>query len=188
MSASARPRGDASPSPAEVTVSERPEESASELEAIAAASVGPRPPPAPTGGPVAPLPLGLVRAARLVDDGVEVDGPGGPVVAAVDASVHRDVIAAACERREMLLVAVDGAGLTVVGALRTQPTPGVDAMDTIRLEARRVEIVGGESVDVRSGVAALAVRAVGEIETYADRIVSRAEEVQKIIGRMLRLN
>jgi hypothetical protein len=34
----------------------------------------------------------------------------------------------------------------------------------------------------------MAVRAVGEIETYAERIVSRAEGVHKIIGRMLRLN
>lgn len=187
MSASPARRGD-QPSGSD-EVEDVPPDAAgtSELEAIAAASAR-TVTASPAASPVATQPLSLARASRIVDGGVEVDGPGGPVVAAIDRSVHPDVVAAACERREMLLVTIDREELTVVGALRTQPTPGVDPMDTIRLEARRVEIVGGESIEVRSGMAALAVRAVGEIETYADRIVSRAEEVQKIIGRMLRLN
>ena len=184
-----RPRGDLPSAAAGVEVPDPGDPPVpSELEAIAAASARAVRSP-PTDAPaVAPLPLGLARATRVVDGGVEVEGPAGPVLVPIDRSVHPDVVATACERGEMLLVATLADGLTVVGALRTQPTPGVDAMDTIRLEARRVEIVGGESVEVRSGMAALAVRAVGEIETYADRIVSRAEEVQKIIGRMLRLN
>lgn len=36
--------------------------------------------------------------------------------------------------------------------------------------------------------AGLVVRALGEVETYADKIISRDEGVHKIVGRILRLN
>lgn len=157
------------------------------LEGIAEASV-----PQVAPQPVAtsrPLPtLALARARRRVDGGVEVELAGRLLCAAIDSAVHALVIDGACARGEALLATVEGERVTVVGALRTQPTPGVDAMDEITLEARRVNLVGGEEVQIRSGVAIIALRAVGEVETYAERIVSRAEELQKIVARMLRLN
>lgn len=132
----------------------------------------------------------LIARARAVEaDGVVIELAGKKTHATVDDSVHDAVIATACARQEMVLVTVDGDGKPcIVGALRTQPTPGVDAMDEINLAARRVTITGGEEVQLRSGVAVIALRAIGEVETYADRILSRAEEVQKIVARMLRLN
>ncbi len=132
--------------------------------------------------------LAIGRALRLDGDVVDVDLAGRVAQASMDRSVHRSVVETACARGEMLLLTGEGASLRVVGALRTQPTPGVDAMDEITLEARRVTLVGGEEVQLRSGVAVVALRAIGEVETYADRIISRAEELQKIVGRMLRLN
>jgi hypothetical protein len=152
-----------------------------DLEAIASASTD-RAPALQPG-------LAVARVVRSDEARVEIELAGARRVAAVDASVHPSVVDGARRRGEVVLVALDAGGApTIVGALRTQPAPGLDAMDTIRLEARRIELVGGDEVQIRSGIAALAVRALGEVETYADRIVSRAEEVQKIIGRMLRLN
>lgn len=111
-----------------------------------------------------------------------------PVAAKVDAAVHGAVLQTAHEKGEAVLVEQRGAELWVVGALRTQPTPGVDKMDTVTIDANRIEMRAKEEIAMSSGVAAIAVRAVGEVETYAERILSRAESVHKIIGRMLRLN
>jgi len=113
---------------------------------------------------------------------------GRLVTAKVDPTVHFSVLKTAEERGEPVLVEQRGAEICIVGALRTQPTPGVDKMSTILLEADRIEIKAKEEITMSSGVAAIAVRAIGEVETYAERIVSRAESVHKIIGRMLRLN
>jgi hypothetical protein len=168
--------------PAPTAAAEAP---ASPLEDIAEASRAVQ----PAAAPVADGALLIARALSDDPEGVLVDLAGRHVRASVDRGVHEAVIRTACKNREMVLVTRDEAGkVWIVGALRTQPTPGVDAMDEIQLEAKRVTIVGGEEVQLRSGVAVVAVRAIGEVETYADRIMSRAEEVQKIVARMLRLN
>ena len=46
----------------------------------------------------------------------------------------------------------------------------------------------GQELSLSAQTAALVLRAAGEVETFAERIISRAEGVHKIIGRMLRLN
>ena len=76
----------------------------------------------------------------------------------------------------------------VLGALRAQPTPGIDIGETYAIKAKRVSLEAEEEVSLAAQTAALVLRAAGEVETYADRIVSRAESVHKIIGRILRLN
>lgn len=138
---------------------------------------------------LAPGALGIARALEEQNEGVLIELAGRRVHAEVDRAVHDAVVTTACKQQEMVLVTTDDTGkVWIVGALRTRPTPGVDEMDEINLEAKRVRITGGEDVQIRSGVAIVALRAIGEVETYADRIVSRAEEVQKIVARMLRLN
>lgn len=113
--------------------------------------------------------------------------------------VHPAVMRTACERGEPVLVQQRPDGSCwVAGALRTQPAPGVDAVDEIDLEAKRIRLRASEAITLESTQAApglhdqptarVALRASGEIETYASRILSKAEEVHKIIGRMLRLN
>jgi hypothetical protein len=115
---------------------------------------------------------------------------GGQLVAAQrDASVHPAVLEGALARGERVLVERDAEGAwTVIGALRTQPTPGVDVVEQYTIEADRVTIRGRTDVTLTSETAGLVVRALGEVESYADRIISRAEGVHKIIGRILRLN
>ena len=111
------------------------------------------------------------------------------VAAAVDPSVHPLVLRGAAERNERVLVERDESGAWVIlGALRTQPTPGIDSADAYTIEADKVTIRGHREVSIVTEAAGLVVRALGEVETYADRIISRAEGVHKIVGRILRLN
>ncbi len=129
------------------------------------------------------------RALALEPDGrVRVEIGATREAAAIDPSVHRVVVEGAIARGERLLLERDPDGaLLVIGALRTQPTPGVDAADEYTIEAKRITL-RGEEVSLASDAAAIVLRALGEVETYADRIISRAETVHKIVGRVLRLN
>ncbi len=138
--------------------------------------------------PVRLAALGIARVVSIEEGRVDISVGGRITSAEVDATVHLSVLRTAESRGEPVLVEQRGEALVIVGALRTQPTPGVDQMETITLEADRIELKGKEEVALSSGVAAIALRAVGEVETYAERILSRAESVHKIIGRMLRLN
>lgn len=108
--------------------------------------------------------------------------------AKLDAAVHKTVIEGACRRGERVLVEENEEGLLVIGALRTQPTPGIDEAESYAIKAKRITLDGSEEVSLSTQTAAVVLRAVGEVETFAERIISRAEGVHKIVGRMLRLN
>jgi hypothetical protein len=137
--------------------------------------------------------FGQLALARLVDvdaEGATIAIGGGTRKALLSPALSPDVVRTALARGEPVLVERDTDGsIVVMGALRTQATPGVDRMKEVEIEADRIHLKGREEVSLStSGATQLALRAIGEIETYADRIVSRAEKVHKIIGRMLRLN
>jgi hypothetical protein len=108
--------------------------------------------------------------------------------AKLDPAVHPAVIEGACARKERVLVEESDEGLVVIGALRTQPTPGIDEAQSYVIKAKRISLDGSEEVSLTTQTAAVVLRAVGEVETFAERIISRAEGVHKIVGRMLRLN
>ena len=83
-------------------------------------------------------------------------------------------------------------GSAIVGALRTRGTPGVDELEEVAIEARtitlkgaRVAIDGSEELSLRSQAAFVVLRAASEIESFADRIVTRAEGVHKLVGRIV---
>jgi hypothetical protein len=87
-------------------------------------------------------------------------------------------------------VANDGAGAawTILGALRTAATPGVDEGDEFVIRARRVQVRAQEGIALIAGAAQVLLRARGYVETLAHAITSRASGVQKIIGRAIQLN
>lgn len=133
--------------------------------------------------------VGIARIFMLHEGGkLEIKMGNKIMPALLDPMVHPAVIRTADESGEPVMVEQRDGELYVVGALRTQPTPGVDKMETINLEAEHINLKAKTDITMTSGVAAIAVRAIGEVETYAERIMSRAESVHKIIGRMLRLN
>lgn len=134
---------------------------------------------------------GLMTAIvdEITETGVVLRLGGALVPATLDPSVHPVVIEGACARNERVIVEESEDGSVVVlGALRAQPTPGIDVAEAYSIRAKRVSVEAGEELSLSAQTAALVLRAVGEVETYAERIVSRAEGVHKIIGRMLRLN
>jgi len=156
---------------------------------------------APGAAKLEPAPLPALCLATVIqvrdDDSLELR-VGDQVVEAKLVHVHRAVMQTACERGEPVLVQRQHDGsYWVAGALRTQPTPGVDAIDEIELDAKRIRLRASEEITMEaastrpgeaSATARLALRAAGEIETYATRILSKAEEVHKLVGRMLRIN
>ena len=196
-------RADAAASPGRAAADERTdgagaglgEQATDELPvALAAIAEASRPTPAgePTGAPLggdpAPAAVFFAPVRAVTDAGVEIDLGVSVKQAQRGHGLHRAVLETACETGEPVLVSREPSGYVVRGALRTQPTAGIDQIDELKIEARRIELSASEEVQVRSGIAIIAVRAIGEVETYADRIVSRAEEVQKLVARMLRLN
>jgi len=156
------------------------------LEAVPApgrrpASMGPRAARAPG--------LATALVHEIGEAGVVVALGGRLVPATLDPSVSPVVIEGACARRERVIVEEDERGAVVVlGALRAQPTPGIDDAESYAIRAGRLSLEAREELSLSAQAAALVLRAAGEVETYADRIVSRAESVHKIIGRILRLN
>ncbi|MBX3231411.1 MAG: hypothetical protein KIT84_10735 [Labilithrix sp.] len=109
-------------------------------------------------------------------------------VASLDPSVHPSVVATAIARAERLVVERADGAWTILGALRTSPTPGIEEADEYVIRAARVKIRAKDEFTVASGAAAFAVRAYGTIESFAEQITSRASAVHKIVGRMLHLN
>jgi hypothetical protein len=129
------------------------------------------------------------RIHALEGDVVRLAIGGQIVVATVDAGVHPLVLRGAADRGERVLAERDERGAWVIlGALRTQPTPGIDSADAYTIEADQITLRGRREVSIVTEAAGLVVRALGEVETYADKIISRAEGVHKIVGRILRLN
>lgn len=110
------------------------------------------------------------------------------VSALLDSSVHPSVIATAITRGERVLVQREEGVWTVLGALRTSPTPGIEEAEEYVIRAARVKVRGKDEVTLASGTASIAVRAYGVVETFAEQITSRASAVHKIVGRMLHLN
>ena len=150
-----------------------------------------RPAPAikavPAPRPARPA-LTTARVHEVREADVLLEFSGEVVPAKIDVSVSRVVLEGARERGERVVVEQDGDELVVIGALRAQPTPGVDAADEYTIKAKRLKLEAGQELSLCAQTAALVLRAAGEVETFAERIISRAEGVHKIIGRMLRLN
>jgi hypothetical protein len=133
--------------------------------------------------------LATARVEALEGDQVHLVLAGQRVTATRDPSVHVAVLTGARDRGERVLCERgEGGAWVVVGALKVAPIPGIDVAESYTIEADRVTIRSGGEITLSTVTAALVVRAAGEVETYADRIISRAEGVHKIIGRMLRLN
>jgi hypothetical protein len=132
---------------------------------------------------------GTARIDAIDGDRVRLAFGAQVVEAGRDPSVHPTVLAGALKRKERVLAEHRPAeGWVVVGALHTQPVPGIETADEYIIEAGRVHIKGESEVALSARTASLVVRAIGEVETYAERILSRAEGIHRIVGRLLHLN
>jgi len=112
----------------------------------------------------------------------------GKVEAALDPALSEAVVKTAVRRGERLIAQREPEGWIVLGALRTSPTPGIEAADEYVIEAKRVLVEAAHEFSVTSGASRLVLRAYGYIESLAQDITTRASGVHKIVGRMIRLN
>jgi hypothetical protein len=146
------------------------------------------------GEATAPSGMLLARVLRHHGEEAVVEWRGRSYRTVRDAALAPSVLDGAVARGERVVIDVEGDRATIVGALRTQPTAGLEPVERFAVEANRVELraaeilVEGDELVLSSKTAKIILRAASEIESFAERIVSRATGVQKIIGRMLRLN
>lgn len=127
--------------------------------------------------------------ARTATVAIELPGATREVSADIDASVSLAVLHTALQRGERIICQqMEGGALTVIGALRTTATPGVDRGETFRLEADRVIVAAEHEIRLRAGDTSLMMRALGQIEVLGRDVTSRARGIHKLVGRVLKLN
>src|SRR5262245_30947211 len=110
-----------------------------------------RPVPTPAPRPA----LFTAQIHEITSDGPVLAIGTSTANAKLDASVHPTVIAGAHARRERVLVeeGTDGA-LVIVGALRTQPTPGIDEGETYTIKAQQIALEAGKELSLTTQTAA----------------------------------
>jgi hypothetical protein len=110
------------------------------------------------------------------------------VEAALDPSVEVAVVRTAIARGERVIAQRETEGWVLVGALRTAATPGVDEGEEFQIKAKRIAVHAEHELSFSSNAASFVLRALGQVETIAASITTRASGVHKIIGRVIRLN
>lgn len=142
------------------------------------------PTPAATEPPPAPA-MRTARVLSVTDRRVKLTyrGNGPAVEALVATEVDPEVVADACESGNAVLVeTILGELPVIVGVLQTKrPT-------ALRLRAATIQIEGDDEVLLRSGGAAIRLRADGNIEVVGSRISAASRGLFRLVGRILRLN
>jgi hypothetical protein len=143
---------------------------------------------APAPALAAPRPIEGMRTARVLtlrgrSATIALRGRSETLDATVAPEVDPDVIADALDGGEAVLVELcPGQTPLVVAALHTQ------RVRELKLRASTVTIEGDQEVVIRSGHAALRVRADGDVELVGSRISAASRGLFRLVGRMLRLN
>lgn len=132
--------------------------------------------------------LTLARITILDGRSATIDLGGRSAEADLDPSVETIVAQTAWARGERLVVTRVGQRYTIVGALRTTVTPGVDDADEITIRAKRIAVLAAHEIAMVAGATSFAMRAIGHVETIAENLTTRANGVHKLVGRILRLN
>jgi len=128
--------------------------------------------------------LVLVRGRRWQGEQLEVAlRSGEPFFAAVAAEVDRSFLNQALADGQMLLSEWPERGVPlIVGVVQHRPP------SKVRLAADEIELDASRELLLRSGSAALRLRASGDVELVGSRISAVSRGVMRLIGRLLRLN
>jgi len=141
--------------------------------------------PLPRAGALPEPPrLVLVRGVRWEGDQLEVAlRSGESLLAEVATEVERAFLNQALVDGQMLLSEWSERGTPlVVGVVQHKPP------SKLRLSAEEIELDASRELLLRSGSAALRLRAGGEVELVGSRISAVSRGVMRLIGRLLRLN
>ncbi len=80
-----------------------------------------------------------------------------------------------------------GAAPAIVGALVVARPLSIDRHGDVEARVRRLRLTAVDEVLLRTGGAFARLKG-GELELYGDRVLTRAREVARILGRMIKLN
>jgi hypothetical protein len=155
------------------------------LEKVAPLST-PRAEPQPLPVRAAPA-VPTLRTARLVSlpaGKAEIAFRGAkPVEAVLAEGVERELLRRAMVNRDVVLVEwTPDAVPVVVGVVQTR-TP-----NEVVIAGQKVTIDAEEELTLRSGTAAMRLRADGDVEVVGSRIAMASRGLFRLVGRMLRLN
>jgi hypothetical protein len=135
----------------------------------------------------AALSLGVMVAAGP-DGRWRVRAGGAELVAeadrAIDPALLREAIATGAR---VVLEAAPGAPPVIAGVLATARALTIDRTGAVEAEVRRLALTATEEALLR-GPGAFVRLKVDEVELYGKRVVSRARELCRILGRMVKIN
>lgn len=129
--------------------------------------------------------LGVIEA-RVGDDRWRVRAGRETFIAVCDPSVDPALLDEAV--RTGARVVVDLADEPVIaGALSTSRAVTYDREGAVLIEARRFVVTAAEEALLRTRAAFVQVKG-GDVESFGERVVSRARELLKVLGRNVRIN
>jgi hypothetical protein len=134
-------------------------------------------------------PRGGVALGRLVareGEGWRVAVGRGTVLAARDPSVDDALLADCAARGARVVLDLDGPA-AIVGALATARPLTVDAQGDVRAKVRVFEVAAEEEATLRTDRAFVQVRG-ADVETFGRNVITRARELAKLLGRMVKIN
>jgi len=143
--------------------------------------------PAPTSRPSpAPPRIALVRGVRLSGSDeleVRVRRDSEPLRAEIAEELDRELLGDAIRDGQLLLAEWPEQGTPlVVGVVQTRRA------SRLRFSADEITLDASRELLLRSGAAALRLRATGDVELVGSRISAVSRGVMRLIGRLLRLN
>jgi hypothetical protein len=130
--------------------------------------------------------LRLARVLGRLGDRFSVELEGVPTAVSCDASVDPALVEEALSTGARVVVEVAEVAL-IVGALVTARPVCVRRDGTLRVTVRRFEVAAEEGALLRSREAFLRVRE-GEVEVFGRRVLTRARELVRLLGRAIQLN
>lgn len=91
------------------------------------------------------------------------------------------------DQRTVLLAADGDGGALLLGALQTASAPARDAHDTLRLEAKRIELAAEEGVSIAVGKAAIRLDRSGAVKIVGDRMTMDVAAVVRVLSALVEL-
>jgi hypothetical protein len=137
----------------------------------------------------APASLGLAVVVGAAPDGRwRVRAGGADVVAdadpAIDPALLREAIATGAR---VVLEVAPGVPPVIAGVLATARALTIDRSGAVEAEVRRLALTATEEALLR-GPGAFVRLKIDEVELYGKRVVSRARELCRLLGRMVKIN
>jgi|GEM_PF-3117624 len=141
---------------------------------------------APRQSPALPgVALGVVEA-RAGEHHWRVRVGAAVLVATRDAAVDPALVEDACATGARVVLDLS-AGAVIAGVLLTARPVTIDREGSVHVAVERFVVTAAEEATLRTGAAFVQVKGADE-ESFGNRVVSRARELLKVLGRNVRIN